>query len=122
LTYVDGADEVLVLRKEVRQDETPDDGEKPCAEEALPCLLGRDLDERSPAESDAAEVGPYVVGNDHGDGQNEPDESFENVVNDKVRLADDQEQSHVRPGKLGELEFVVPLLEREDEEDESYVC
>jgi hypothetical protein len=122
LTYIDGADEVLVLRKEVCQDETPDDGEEPSTEETLPCLLGRDLDERSPSKGDAAEIGPDVVGNDHGDGQNQPDESFENVVDDKVRLADNQEQGHVRPSKLGELELVVSFLQGKDKEDESYVC
>jgi hypothetical protein len=34
-------------------------------------------------------------------------------------LHDDQEQGHVRPCELGELELVVTSLERGDEEDEA---
>jgi hypothetical protein len=37
-----------------------------------------------------------------------------------VRLANDEEESHVGPGKLGELKLVVALLQREDEEDEAW--
>lgn len=99
--------------------DAPDDGEEPGAEEALPRLLGGDLDQLVAAEGDAAEVCEDVVCYDHGNGQDEPDEALEDVVDDKVGLADNEEEGHVRPGKLGELELVVALLQREDEEDEA---
>ncbi|KAJ8104906.1 hypothetical protein OPT61_g10502 [Boeremia exigua] len=102
---VDGADEVLVLAQEVRGQHAPDDGEEPGAQEALPGLLGGDLDQLVAAKGDAAEVGEDVVGDDHGDGQDEPDEALEDVVDDKVGLADDEEEGHVGPGELGELEL-----------------
>jgi hypothetical protein len=117
---VDGADEEFVLCEEVRCDYAPDDGEEPGAQEAFPGFLGRDLDQLVPAEGDAAEVGEDVVGYDHGDGEDEPDEAFEDVVDDEVGLADDEEERHVGPGELGELELVVALLQREDEEDEAW--
>lgn len=119
---VDGADEELVLGEEVGRQDAPDDGEEPGAEEALPRLLGGDLDQLVAAKGDAAEVGEDVVCYDHGYGQDEPDEALEDVVDDKVGLADDEEEGHVRPGKLGELELVVTLLQREDEEDEAWTC
>ncbi len=72
------------------------------------------------AKGYAAEVGKDVVCDDHGYGEDEPDEAFEDVVDDKVRLADDEEEGHVGPGELGELELVVTLLQREDEEDEAW--
>lgn len=119
---VDGADEELVLREEVGCDDGPDDGEEPGADEALPGLLGRDLDQLVPPEGDAAEVGEDVVGYDHGQGQDEPDEALEDVVDDEVGLADNEEQGHVGPCELGELELVVALLQREDKEDEACAC
>lgn len=116
---VDGADEVLVLRHNVRDTDAPEDGEEPCAEEPLPRLLGRDLDKGGPAKGNSAEIGENVIGNDHGRGQDEPDVAFENVVDDKVRLADNEKKGHVGPCKLGKLELVVALLQREDKEDEA---
>ena len=117
---VDGADEELVLCEEVRGEHAPDDGEEPGTQETLPRLLGGDLDQLVAAEGDAAEVGEDVVGYHHGDGEDEPDEALEDVVDDEVRLADDQEERHVGPGELGELELVVALLQREDKEDEAW--
>lgn len=38
-----------------------------------------------------------------------------------MSLNDDQVESHMRPGKLGELEPVVTFLEGADEKDEAYV-
>ena len=108
---VDRADEVLVACNKVGNEDTPENGEEPGAQEAFPCLLGRNLDEGCPSKGDAAKIGPDVVADDHGDGEDEPDEAFENVVDDKVCLPDDEEESHVRPGELGELELVVALLQ-----------
>jgi hypothetical protein len=116
---VDGADEELVLREEVGRQNTPDDGEEPGAKEALPCLLGRDLDELVAAEGDTAEIGEDVVRYDHTNRQDEPDKALEDVVDDEVCLADDEEECHVGPGELGELELVVAFLQREDEENEA---
>ena len=116
---VDRTDEELVLRKEMSCEDAPDNGKEPGAEETFPRLLGRDLDQLMAAEGDAAEVGEDVVCDYHGDGQDEPDEAFEDVVDDEVGLADDEEEGHVGPGELGELELVVALLQGEDEEDKA---
>lgn len=96
------------------------DGEEPCAQEPFPGLLGGNLDQRSPPKRDTTEVGPNIVCYDHGHGQEEPDHSFKDVVDDKMRLPDDEEEGHVSPSKLRELEFVMVLLERAYEEDEAY--
>lgn len=73
----------------------------------------------SATESDATDVGEDVVGDDKGDGKEEPNHAFEDVVHYKVCLDVDQVQGHMRPCKLGELEPVMPLLERTDEENEA---
>ncbi len=70
-------------------------------------------------ESDAADVGKDVVGYHQRGGKEEPDQPFEDVVHDEVCLHDDEEQRHVCPGELGELETVVAFLEGGDEEDEA---
>jgi hypothetical protein len=118
-TYIDGTDKVLVSHEYVRHGEAEDDGQDPCADEAFDCFLGRELDELGAAEGDAADVGEDVIGDDEGDGQEEPDHAFEDVVHDKVGLYHDQVEGHVRPGELGELESVVALLQRADEEHEA---
>jgi hypothetical protein len=103
----------------VGQSNAPKNSEEPCAQEPFPRLLRGDLDEWCPPKSDSTEVCPNVVCYNHRDGQDEPDEAFQDVVDDEMRLSHDQEQSHVGPGELRELELVVALLQRVDEEDEA---
>lgn len=110
-TYVDRADEVFVLRQNGSHSKAEDDGEEPGTEESFPRLLGRDLDQGCPTESDAAQVSEDVVGDDHGHGQEEPNEAFEDVVDNKVGLTNDEEESHVSPGELAELKLVMTLLQ-----------
>ena len=83
-------------------------------------LLGADLDQLRTAESDTADVREDIVGDDQADGQEEPDHAFKDVVHDEVCLHDNQVESHVSPSELSELELVVALLERADEEDEAW--
>lgn len=71
-------------------------------------------------EGDTADVGEDVVGDDQRSRQEEPDHAFEDAVHDEVCLDVDEVESHVGPGELGELETVVPLLQRTDEEHEAY--
>lgn len=84
-------------------------------------LLGTDLDQLCATKSDTTDVGKDIVGDDQADRQEEPDHAFKDVVHDKVRLHDNQVESHVSPGELSELELVVTLLKRTDEEDEAWV-
>lgn len=72
-----------------------------------------------PAEGDAADVGKDVVGDDQGDRKEEPDHALEYVVHDKMGLDNDEVQGHVGPCELSELELVVSLLQRGDEENEA---
>jgi hypothetical protein len=82
-------------------------------------LLRADLDQLCATKSDTADVGEDIVGDDQADGQEEPDHALEDVVHDEVRLHDNEVESHVSPSKLSELELVVTLLERTNEEDEA---
>jgi hypothetical protein len=82
-------------------------------------LLRANLNKLSAAESDTTDVCEDVVGNDQTDWQEEPNHALEDIVHDKVRLYDDQVESHVGPGELGELELVVAFLERANEEHEA---
>jgi hypothetical protein len=83
-------------------------------------LLRADLNKLRATESDTADVCEDVVGDDETDWQEEPDHALENVVHDKVRLHNDQVEGHVGPGELGELELVVTLLERANEEHKAW--
>lgn len=121
-THIDRADEVFVARQEMRKTNAPDDGEEPGAYEALPCLLGRNLNQLRASKGDTTKVCENVVCDDHGNRQNEPVEALEDVVDDEMSLPDDQEEGHVCPGELCELELVVSLLQRVDEEDEAWHC
>jgi hypothetical protein len=103
----------------VGQTNTPKDSKEPSAQEAFPGLFRRDLNERCPSKGNSAKVCKYVIRYHHRYRQDEPYEALEDIVNDKVGLSDDQEESHMRPGKLGELELVMALLQRIYEEDEA---
>jgi hypothetical protein len=83
-------------------------------------LLRANLNKLSAAESDTTDVCEDVVGDDKTDWQEEPDHALENVVHDEVCLHNDQVKSHVGPGELGELELVVTLLERANEEHKAW--
>lgn len=74
----------------------------------------------STAKSDTTDVGKDVVCDDQGGREEEPDHSLENVVHDEVGLDNDEVESHVGPSELGELELVVALFERDNEEDETH--
>ena len=82
-------------------------------------LLGADLDQLCATKGDTADVRKDIVGNDQADRQEEPDHALEDVVHNEVRLHDNKVESHVSPSKLSELELVVTLLERANEEDKA---
>jgi hypothetical protein len=83
-------------------------------------LLRADLDQLSAAECNTADVREDVVGDNKADWQEEPDHAFKDVVHDEVRLHNNEVESHMSPGELGELELVVAFLERANEEDEAW--
>lgn len=118
-THVDRADKILIAHHDVGEHNPKDDGENPCADEALNGLFRADLDELRTPEGDTAQVSEDVICDDECNRQKEPDHAFEDIVHDEVSLNDDQIERHVRPSKLCELELIVALLERNDEEDES---
>lgn len=72
-----------------------------------------------PAEGDTANVGEYVVADDEGSRQEEPDHALENVVHNEVGLNYNKVKGHVRPGEVGELEFKVACFQVGDKEDEA---
>ncbi len=72
-------------------------------------------------ETRTKDIGHDVIANDETDGENKPKETFNDVVHNEMRLANDQEQGHVRPAKLRELELVHAFLEVQDEQDKSNV-
>ena len=73
---------------ELAEERAPNDGEDDCAQkradETLNCLLWRELDERGAAHSDTTNVRKYVIADDEGRGDKEPDETFKKVVYDEV--------------------------------------
>ena len=89
------------------------------ADETLPGLLGRELDEPSAAEEEAEDVGEDVVRDDAHRRHDEPEEPVVDVVHDRGGLRHDQQQRQDRPPKLPELVLVHAALERENEEQQS---
>lgn len=116
---VNRAGEVLVAHQDVGHEVAEDDGEDPRSDKSFDCLLRRNLDQLGPAKRDAADIGEDIVRDHKRCGQEEPNHAFEHIVHDEVRLDYDQIESHMSPGKLGELEPIVPLLQRANEEDET---
>jgi hypothetical protein len=86
-SYIDRADEVLVTNHNVRQEDTKYDRKEPGAEEAFPCLLWGDLNERRAAKGDATDIRKDIVCDDHGHGQEEPNHALEDVIDDEMSLA-----------------------------------
>ena len=77
-----------------------DDGHDPATNKSLDSFLGRQLDKGSLAPEESENVRPDIVGNDERDGQEEPDQTFKDVVDNEVRLADNQQERHMGPCKL----------------------
>lgn len=135
---VDRADKVLGAHEDVGHGEAEQNCENPSTNEAyvklvnalqrtcsvlthtFDCLLWADLDQLGATEGDTADVCEDVVCDYQADRQEEPDHAFKDIVHDEVRLHDDQVKSHVGPSELGELELVVTLLKRANEEDETW--
>ena len=61
------------------------------------------LYEWSASHGKAKHVRHDVIDDDHHNGDDEPDEPLEHVLDDEVALSDHAEQGHVGPGKQGEL-------------------
>ena len=109
-TYIDWTDEIRIASHDVGEQKAMNHREEPGTEEAFPGLLGRDLNQGGSSESNTAQVCEDVVRDDHSHRQKKPDHAFHYVVDNKMGLSDDQEQCHMRPRELGELELVVPFL------------
>lgn len=116
---IDWTDKVFVAHQEVGQGETEKNGETPSSEETFDSLLGADLDQLCAAKGNTANVCKDIVGDDERCGKEEPDHALEDVVHDEVCLHDNEIECHVCPCELGELELVVSLFKRYDEEDEA---
>ena len=84
-------------------------------------LLRAQLDELSPAERNAANIGEDVIGDDQRDRDEKPDHALEDIIHNEMRLHDDQVERHVCPRELSELEAVVTFLEGSDEEDKAWI-
>lgn len=80
---------------------------------AFPGFLGAELNQRSLAKEETKHVCHNIIDNNHGDRDNEPNHSMENVKDNKVTLRHNNEESHMCPGKEGKLSHVVFLLQRQ---------
>jgi len=119
-----GAGEPLELRKELSEEETENNCEETSTNEALPSFVGGKGQERTVdnlfAKQDATEIGHNVVEDDQAAGQQEPDQTIEDVFNDNTRLSHNHNQSHEAPSTLQKLVLVVTRLQGENESNETY--
>ena len=79
-SLTDGADHEVALAEEVAEGDADEDGGDAAADEALPRLLGAELDEARPPHEEAEHVGHDVVDDNHHDGQDVPDEALEQIL------------------------------------------
>ena len=84
---MDGTYHIVESAEERAPHDGEDDRAHDRADEALDGLLRGELDERRAAHGDAADVRKDVVADDEARGDEEPDETFENVVYDEVAEA-----------------------------------
>lgn len=97
---LDWADHVWISQEQRRKEHAKDDGHDPATNKSLNSFLGRQLDKRSLAPEEAENVRPDIVGNDERDGQEEPDQTLKDIVDNEVTLADNQQERHMGPCKL----------------------
>jgi hypothetical protein len=81
---MNGTYHVVELAAECAPYDGEDDRAQKCADEALDCLFWRELDEWRAAHGDTTDVREDVVADDEARGDEEPDETFENIVYDEV--------------------------------------
>jgi hypothetical protein len=109
-SYIDWAYKIFVPHQNVGHADSKYDGENPSANKSFHGLLWREFDELCTAECDATNIGKDIIANDQGDGQEEPNHSFKDIIHDKVGLNHNKVKSHVCPCKLSKLESIVPRL------------
>lgn len=113
------ADHVIEAHEEGSPSETEEEGADKRTEEALDCLLGRQLDQRGAAKGLAADVCKDVVADDERCRDKEPDKTLEDVVDNKVAGNNDNQQRNVDPAEQGELLTKVLTLEVGHESDKA---
>jgi len=109
-SYIDWTYKVFVPHQNVSHADSKDDGENPSSNKSFHSLFWREFDELCAAECNATNIGKDIVANDQGNGQEEPNHSFKDIIHDKVRLNHNKVKSHVCPCKLGKLESIVTRL------------
>jgi hypothetical protein len=105
---MNGADHIVELAAECAPHDGKNDRAEKCADEALDCLLWRELDEWCTTHSDTTEVREAVVADDEARRYKEPDETFENIVYDEVA------ENQMSDGQL--MTYVRRFLPRDDDE------
>ena len=75
--------------------------------------------EWSASHGKAKHVRHDVIDDDHHDGDDEPDEPLEHVLDDQVALSHHAEKGYVGPGEEGKLAKVVLLHQGEHEPDKA---
>lgn len=81
-------------------------------------LLGTQRDERRLTPDHTADVSEDVVADDQGSRDKEPDETFEDVVDEEVAREDDEQQRHMDPAKETKLVLEILSSKARDEADE----
>lgn len=113
------ADQVVGLRQEVGEQNSSNTGTDPCTHETFDGFLWGNFNQLRPTKRDSTEIGENVVDNDQRSRKHQPDDSVEDVLDDKVRLEHNEKQSHVGSTQGSKLEPVETLLQSPDEENKT---
>ena len=81
-----GANHVVEAHEVRAPEQAEDDRAEERADKTLHRLLRGQLDERGTADGDTPDVSEYIVTDDEGGGDPEPDQTLKNVVHDEVAM------------------------------------
>lgn len=102
-SYSNRTNHVFEFCQDVSYSTADDDGTNPSSDKSFDCFFGRKTDEWGTSPNHSADICEYIVRDDETDGKEEPNQSFEDRVDNEMRLEDDEEESHMSPTELREL-------------------
>lgn len=77
-------DHIVESADKLRQKCAQYDSGKATTNEALPRLLGAQLNERGATKEESEQIGAHIVDDNHTDRDNEPDEPFKEILYDEI--------------------------------------
>jgi hypothetical protein len=85
-----GADHIVEFTEESAPHDRKDESTQKRSDEAFDSFFRRELDKGCTAHGNATDIREYIIADDERRGDPEPDQTFENIIHDKVAEITDQ--------------------------------